>query len=505
MAAIREWRNSFIDINRIPLDILSLIPTHLSSQRERLRASFVCRHWRRTFLQRAELWSELILSSGEVYVNTFLERAKGSALDIIVDRGVAVSTMALLSSHTKRFRSLEFECDDWTDVQRFSEVNSGPLPLLRVLAIKKRDGLQPTSSPPSPLFSNAVNLRVFRFHSRWSQSFTCFVFPNLVSFDFSARPSEGPFVSRLLDFLEASPTLQTVSMRIIADVSCEGVPRERVVILPNVENFNLTVSDGGPGYKLATHLSCPRAAFTSLTHRTDTDNEVPEEIFPASISWHAIIRQYSRSPVEEITLEIKVALFVTCKLTFRSADAAIIELCFRVVDEHDFGFYLPSEEMQNELLTQSIRAIRTHPQLAHVKRLHICHSFRSFCSIKTPYIANEVGQLLKSMGPLDELTIYNCDIRPYFDPFPIFPEDFVKEPVVFPPIKELTILHPAYTSDEQCKAAMVGLSMAQHKLGIPFERVVICRESFPPGMEEELKKWVGSVECCRERRELDDD
>ena len=100
VATIREWRNSLIRANRIPLDILSLIPTYLSSHKDRLRASFVCRHWRRTFLQRAELWSELFLSKGDAHVKTFLERAKGSRLDVIASRGVPVGTMALpLSPH----------------------------------------------------------------------------------------------------------------------------------------------------------------------------------------------------------------------------------------------------------------------------------------------------------------------------------------------------------------------------------------------------------------------
>lgn len=59
-SSIRK-RNSFVDINRIPVGILSsMIPSHLSPQGECLHASFACHHWRGTFLQRAELWSEMI-------------------------------------------------------------------------------------------------------------------------------------------------------------------------------------------------------------------------------------------------------------------------------------------------------------------------------------------------------------------------------------------------------------------------------------------------------------
>ena len=50
-ATIREWINSFTHINRVPFDILALIPTYLPSQMDRLRATFVCRRWRKTFLQ----------------------------------------------------------------------------------------------------------------------------------------------------------------------------------------------------------------------------------------------------------------------------------------------------------------------------------------------------------------------------------------------------------------------------------------------------------------------
>ena len=110
-------------------------PHHLSSHDNHLRASFVCRHLRRTFLQRAELWSELFLSKGDAYVKTFLERAKGFQQDVIANRRVPVGTMALLSPHTKPIRRLEFLNKGRASVNRFLQVNSGSLPLHHVLTI----------------------------------------------------------------------------------------------------------------------------------------------------------------------------------------------------------------------------------------------------------------------------------------------------------------------------------------------------------------------------------
>ena len=117
LAAIHEWKNSFVPINRVPLEVLSLIPTHLPSQKDRFRATFVCRRWRRTFLQHAALWSHLYLSNGKVYVKNLLERAKGSALDILVGSTDPVSTIALLLPHTEQIRSLDFNYSLWADIQ----------------------------------------------------------------------------------------------------------------------------------------------------------------------------------------------------------------------------------------------------------------------------------------------------------------------------------------------------------------------------------------------------
>jgi hypothetical protein len=499
LATVREWRNSFVPINRIPLDILPLIPTHLPSN-DRLRASFVCRRWRRTFVQCAELWSQLSLSMGEVYTKTFLERAKGSALDIIVSYEPPVSVMRLLSPHAEQIRRLSFVHNQLRDIQRFLEVNSGPLPLLHTLELFTLEENSPAGfgrmTYPSPLFfSNAVNLKAFRIHSSSMSSppFNCFAFPNLVLFDLSASPLQRFSASRLLDFLETSPMLRTVHMKVTTEISLEGVPQDRVVTLPNVETLTLIVTDGRAGYGIAAHISCPSARFTSLSHRRESIGVIPEEIFPPPVLWNAIVHQYTRSPVEEVTLDVRTASIVTCKLTLRSADSTILELYSKVA-----GFDLLLGEVHHEVFLQATRTIRNHPRIANTKRLHIRHSVRSTETTEVSRIANEVGQLFKLIGSLDELTIHHCDLRPYLCPF--LPGHDAEEPAVFPPTKKLTISHPPCLSDadEQCTTAMVGLARSQHALGTPFECVVIRNNALLVEAEEKLGPWVGRVEYCEE-------
>ena len=504
LANLREWRNSFIPINRIPLDILSLVPTYLSSQRDRLRASFVCRHWRRIFLQRAELWSELFLSKGKVYVETLLERAKGSALEVFVGYWVTDNIMRPLTPHIKQIRCLNFPGNQWVEIRRFSEADPGPLPLLHTLTINVADKDDPSTLPIAlphrSLFSNAINIKAFRLHSRpeSSPSLRNFTFPNLVSFELSVT-AWGMFpASQLFDFLESSPMLRTVHVKIIEDVSLDGVPKERIVILPNAEDFSLTVSDRRCGYEVATRISCPSAGYLSFTHMTE---ESQEEIFPAQEPWNAILRHYTRNPVEEVSLEIRFSPIITCILTFRSPDATTFELSFKVVgddgDEDGSRSDLPITDMHNRVFTLAARTIRDHPQLASVKRLHICHGSHFIGNADISHLVNEIGQLFKVVGPLDKLTIHNCDLQPYFHTSIGIPEDDIEEPLAFPATKEFTVSHPVELIEEEC-VGMIQLARLQHSLGIPFERVTFCGESVPQGLEEGLKPWVSSVECRRQ-------
>ena len=436
-------------------------------------------------------------------MKTLLERAKGSALDIVSCLPTPVRVITLLPPHTKQIRSLDFDCT-LGDIRRFSGLDSGPLPLLRILRINLIDLDSPdTATSSSPLlFDNAVNLQEFSLHSFGWPPLNHFAFPNLTFLELSTLVGRSR-ASQLLDFLEASPKLQAVRMKISEEIFFDNVPQERVAVLPNVKSLCLAVNNGELGYRLAAHISCPSAKHTSLTHEHEevTDGMIPWEIFPTSVSRNAIVRQYTRSPVEEITLEIKTSLrnfVITCSLTFRSPDASVIRLRFEAAAGGEDRFK-NSAELYCEVFSQASRTIRDLTPLANIKRFHLCHDVP-----RTPYhtrdirIANEVGGLFKSVGPLEELIFHRCDTHPYFNSFEHPGFHFTNELVLFPPIKRLTISHPLHVLGKDFVVAIVGLAKSQHALGVPFERVTVRMSDLPVDLAERLRPWVGTVRCHSE-------
>ncbi|KAF9778073.1 hypothetical protein BJ322DRAFT_1025425 [Thelephora terrestris] len=447
LASIREWRNSFTCVNSIPIDILSLIPTYLPAQKDRFHAASVCRHWRGTLLKHGALWSQLVLKKGEDYVSTLLERAKGSMLDIVVHGDAPAGTIQMISPCAHQTRYLEFIQTDWKDIRTFSEFNSGQLPLLRILKIFSPEAPNPCDQPnvatPSspPNFRGSVNLEQFVITSAKLSSLSHFVFPNLTMFKLSSYSTEQCSASLLLNFLNASPTLQTVEVRISHRIDLRDVPQEMVVVLPNVKNFSLH-SDGDMEnvYTIAALILCPRARYTSLPHgETETRMNAHLRIFPTPFPWNAIVQQYMASPIEAVTVKIEHPQDedMRCFLMFQS-ETAVVRLGFIVevigMDEDDLS--MSHAEMHWGIFSQALTTIQDHPLLSHIKRLELEHwsVLEAFWTIS---VEDKVEELLGSLGPLDELTIRGCDLRILLSTFLDGSElEDSERPIIFPHIHQ---------------------------------------------------------------------
>ena len=493
----------------MPPEILSLIPTYFTSQKDRFRAASVCRCWRRALLKNGALWAQLFLRKGEGSVSALLDRAKGSPLDVITHGDVSDGILSLISPRARQIRHLELHLNSWKNITTFSEFNSGRLPLLRTLKIVSSetydlDGRHIPSVPPSHLFfGGSPNLEEFTFNSMRFQFLSRFIFPNLTTFTLSVYPQGKPSASYLFDFLKASPSLRTVKINTQSRISLSGIPREAVVTLDNVDTFSLGVTNHFPGmdvYDIAARISCPRARDTSLIQRIDDqDMGTHLDIFSCSDLWGKIVHQYTASPMEEVTLEIQRVQYeaIRCFFTFRSSDATALQLEFHIADNEmdEEELLIPLGDMDWEIFSQALATIQGYPLLSHIKRLCIKHNA---APPDDYHLEEEVRELFSSLGPLDELTIHGCDLR-------ILGTNFVDEisdseqMVDFPQIKELKILHPRTEYDgTECMEAIAKLAESQHALGIPFERVTIRMWIFPEEMVEELREWVGEVDCCKE-------
>ena len=388
----------------------------------------------------------------------------------------------------------------------YSEMCSGPLPLLRTLIVNPDEWSRfNTVTPPLlPFFGGAFNLKQLVFNSKKLNFLNHFVLPNLTIFELSTWQASTSNISDLFSFLKASPKLRTVQMKISGRIALGGVPQEIVAILPNVETISLSVGYGSGVYEVATRISCPCAKNISLIHYESDDNYTPDlGIFPSPALWSAISSQYARNPVEEVTLEIEPGRYggtVECFLISRSSDTTTVRLCFRVDESGEDGIHTPFDAMGWELFSRACSAIQDHPSLADIKRLHIKYRAAiSYVDQAIP-ISNEVGELFNSMGPLDELTIHGCDLNVFLGSFlDLMDPDEFEPPDPFPYIKELTISHPLMEiNEEECLGAIVDLAESQHERGIPFERVTVRAAWLPTAMAERLREWVDVVECYEE-------
>ena len=423
-------------------------------------------------------------------MSTLLDRAKGSALDIITHHDAPAAAIALISPRAQQNRRLEFLKNSWQDIMTFSEFNSGQLPLLRTLEI--------TSLETFDLYGQPT-METFPF-------LDLFDFPNLTTFELCVHPTEDVNIPSLFNFLKTSPLLRTVGISFTTRAPLRNIPQEEVLILPNVETFSLYMRDTTVTrvFEIAARMSCPRARDISLMHDMDNDDmTVDLEIFPTPASWSAIVRQYATGPIEEAKLEINPREHVEerCSLTFWSPDTTALRLAFDVSEtgarEDELAMSL--EDMGWEALSQAFTTIRNHPLLFHIKRLHI--EYRAAVTDEDIMIrmVGKVRELFGSLRPLDELTIHGCDLHIFL---PAFLDGADMElldlalPIVFPRIKELKILHPMMEDDEmECMNAIVRLAKAQHALGIPFERVMVRMWMLPVGMARELRRWVDVVDC----------
>ena len=82
---VRAAKNSFAPINRIPPEILSLLPDYRETDHQLVALTHVCRRWRDIFISCSPLWTSLGCTDLDK-THVYLERSKASPLGDPVQR-----------------------------------------------------------------------------------------------------------------------------------------------------------------------------------------------------------------------------------------------------------------------------------------------------------------------------------------------------------------------------------------------------------------------------------
>ena len=258
----RYLQNNFVPVNRLPPEVLGLIPSSLRSKRDLINATAVCRHWRNILLSSPDLWSDIDCSGsrGPLREHMFrecLERSRTVPLNV---RLTSVRYLPDITPHLARFSTLEIELTVPGQFGRIASCFSKPAPILRSLSIS---GAAPwtqvgVSIPPGLFggdFTSLRKLRAVGFSSLKLHQH----FPQLTRFDMKGHAHTTLKTDAMLEALERMPLLEVLHVKFCADYHPPSSPSTlRLVTLPKlkeVELFPFEGPDAGPPVSTPPFLS----------------------------------------------------------------------------------------------------------------------------------------------------------------------------------------------------------------------------------------------------------
>ena len=255
---VQSAKNSFAPINRIPPEILSLIPEYIRYHRDQdlIALTHVCRGWREIFTSRSSLWTRLDFTDIDK-TRAYIHRSQSSPLKIYFGRTAIDHAFTLIIPHIHRLKSLTIKANILPET--FEHFRSHT-PLLEKLCIDLG------STAHLPRLDNALFDGDLSSLSqlRLSGVITDFPWKNLANLRVvNLRIFFPPLtMTQLLDFFECAPSLHTVKLTSSVIRSSNAPPR-RMVPLRRLEV--LTIDGHSSQSIILHHLHIPIGA--SLTSR----------------------------------------------------------------------------------------------------------------------------------------------------------------------------------------------------------------------------------------------
>lgn len=256
---VRSIKNTFAPVNRLPLDVLSLIPDYYSEDdvdRALIALTHVCHGWRDLFISRPSLWTRLDFKNTHK-TRAYIRRSRPSPLNLHLKSGkINDGAFSLVVPLTRRFESLTI---DRLTLQIGFNIGSD---------------LRSSSFPGSPINTVFFN----RDLSSLRELHLCGVIAylpwrNLTNLRVvKLRLGRGCGKNQILNFLESAPLLHTVHL---AELMSEpfSTSANRTVHLPNLKDLTI---DAAPRHSmLLHHLHIPTGASVTISQSRIYGEEYP--------------------------------------------------------------------------------------------------------------------------------------------------------------------------------------------------------------------------------------
>ena len=278
---IKSLRNRFTPINRIPPEILTLVPDFLdthSCDRIAIALSHVCRTWREMFISRSSLWSNLNCVDADK-ARVYFERSGTSPINVRLRWDVNPhppdTFLQIIPQAIGRLKSLSVYTEPG-DLQVIISHLNHPAPLLETLHLEGHHN-EPQHYPvlaPTIFNGDLSSLRELHLHCiRTELPWRNMV--NLTSFMLNSTSASS--FGQLLDFFESAPHLHNIDL--LRTTLISGGENGRLVSLDHLERME--IDDCGPISILLDHLVIPVGA--ELILRSGSNTFILEDCIPRSL------------------------------------------------------------------------------------------------------------------------------------------------------------------------------------------------------------------------------
>jgi len=479
---VRSLKNSFAPINRIPPDVLLLIPGYFDHDdndenddddddddmdQDLIALTHVCRGWRDVFTSCSSLWTRLDFTNVEK-TRTYIRRSQSSPLEIYLENSEDLNYLddafSLVIPHLHRLKSLAIDADVLPDVFRHFRCQTPLLEELSILLYNDHNQVFDSAlfgGDLSSLRKLTLSGTITITHFPWNNMANLKVL-NLRSW------ASGYNVTQLLDFFESAPLLHTVKLEDSIPDSSDAPP-QRIVLLPHLKT--LTIVAGPPHSILLDHLCIPAGASLNVRFNCSSDKTPILDCFPEPPA--------NLKNLSHITM-VNLGFYRENKFVQLNGPSGSLRVLARWVH-----WGIDSYDMDRRILH-----CLAPPILLTTQRLAISNYTHS-----NPFEAEEppIFQTLSSTDNLRTLILTKCDILPFI--LALDPEENPSKLALCPKLKELVL----YVESQDKFYIDHLVSMAKNRAlgGAKLSSIIIVDlgELTPDEEVFELREYVTHVEC----------